>query len=125
MNTEQAPVARVFNALADPTRRAIVERLARQPPSAPMSVSRLAEPFDMTITAVSQHLAVLEESGLVRTTKTGRVRTCAIEKRGFSVLETWISHQRALWDERLDQLGELLAEPELGPEDDEAGWDER
>jgi DNA-binding transcriptional ArsR family regulator len=97
---------RVFNALGDPTRRAIVDRLSR----GPSTVSRLAEPLEITITAVRQHLDVLEDCGLVRTEKVGRVRTCRFEMKGLAVLEDWISHHRSLWEERLDQLGDLLAE---------------
>jgi DNA-binding transcriptional ArsR family regulator len=97
---------RVFHALGDPTRRALVERLS----DGPLSVSRLAEPFDMTLTAVVQHLQVLEESGLVRTEKIGRVRTCRIETAGLAVMEKWIADRRSRWERRLDRLGDLLAE---------------
>jgi DNA-binding transcriptional ArsR family regulator len=96
----------VFHALGDPTRRAIVEKLS----DGPLSVSRLAEPFDMTLTAVVQHLQVLEESGLVRTEKIGRVRTCRIETAGLAVMEKWIRDRRSKWERRLDRLGDLLAE---------------
>ncbi len=65
----------------------------------------------MTLTAVAQHLQVLEESGLVRTEKLGRVRTCGIETAGFTVLEQWLRDRRSLWERRLDRLGDLLAEP--------------
>jgi len=101
-------VARVFHALGDPTRRAIVERLSERP----YSVSGLAAPLEITLTAVIQHLQVLEESGLVRTQKVGRVRTCSLAPHGLSVLERWIAERRSLWDHRLDQLGDLLAEPD-------------
>ena len=97
---------RVFHALGDPTRRALVERLS----DGPLSVSRLAEPLDMTLTAVVQHLQVLEESGLVRTEKVGRVRTCSIETVGLAVMEKWIVDRRSRWERRLDRLGDLLAE---------------
>ena len=100
-------IDRVFHALGDPTRRAIVERLSE----GPLSVSRLAEPFRITVTAVMQHLQVLEESGLVQTEKLGRVRTCLLEPAGFSALEQWIRDRRSTWERRLDQLGEILAEP--------------
>lgn len=89
-------------------RRAIVEKLSE----GPLSVSRLAEPLDITLAAVVQHLQVLEESGLVRTEKTGRVRTCSIEPAGFSVAEQWIVDRRTIWERRLDRLGDLLAEPD-------------
>lgn len=103
-----AHVDRVFHALGDPTRRAIVERLSQ----GPLSVSGLAAPLAITLAAVVQHLQVLEKSGLVRTVKTGRVRTCRIESKGLSVAERWIADRRALWDQRFDRLGKLLAEPE-------------
>ncbi len=78
----------------------------------PQSVSRLAAPLDITLTAVAQHLQVLEESGLVHTEKLGRVRTCRIETAGLAVLEQWIRDRRSPWEQRLDRLGELLAEPD-------------
>jgi DNA-binding transcriptional ArsR family regulator len=106
----------VFHALGDPTRRAILERLSE----GPMSVSRLAEPLEMTLAAVVQHLQVLEECGLVQTEKLGRVRTCRIESAGFSVAAQWIADRRTLWERRLDRLGELLAEPE---EDSPSGYE--
>ena len=106
----------VFHALGDPTRRAILERLSE----GPMSVSRLAEPLEMTLAAVVQHLQVLDECGLVQTEKLGRVRTCRIESAGFSVAAKWIADRRTLWERRLDRLGELLAEPE---EDSPSGYE--
>jgi DNA-binding transcriptional ArsR family regulator len=106
MSSPKVTIDRVFHALGDPTRRAILDRLSR----GPLSVSRLAEPLDITLTAVAQHLQVLEESGLVHTEKVGRVRTCRIEPTGFSVLEKWIGDHRSLWERRLDRLGDLLAE---------------
>jgi DNA-binding transcriptional ArsR family regulator len=96
----------VFHALGDPTRRAIVDRLSL----GPASVSGLATPLAITVTAVAQHLQVLERSGLVHTQKAGRVRTCRIEPVGFSALEQWIGEHRALWERRLDRLGEVLEE---------------
>ena len=110
MPSPRVDVERVFHALGDPTRRAIVEKLSE----GPLSVSRLAAPLEITLTAVAQHLQVLEESGLVRTEKIGRVRTCRIEKTGFSVLEQWIRDRRSTWERRLDRLGDLLAEPDEG-----------
>lgn len=106
MATFDASVDLVFHALGDPTRRAILDQLSE----GPRSVSRLAEPLDITLTAVAQHLQVLEECGLVHTEKVGRVRTCRIETAGFSVLERWIRHHRSQWERRLDRLGDLLAE---------------
>ncbi len=106
MPSTKVKVGRVFHALGDPTRRAIVEKLS----AGPLSVSRLATPFDITLTAVAQHLQVLEESGLVHTEKVGRVRTCRLETAGFSILEQWIGDRRSMWERRLDRLGDLLAE---------------
>ena len=100
----------VFQALADPTRRMIVERLCR----GPMSVSELAQPHDMSLAAVMQHLQVLEASGLVRSQKTGRVRTCHLESAALKAAEKWFSGRRAHWERCLDQLADYLAEQD-GP----------
>jgi DNA-binding transcriptional ArsR family regulator len=100
----------VFQALADPTRRAIVERLTR----GPASVSELTRPLTMSMPAVLQHLRVLQDSGLVRSNKTGRVRTCEIEPTALSTAEQWIGDRRSRWERRLDRLGDFLddtAEP--------------
>lgn len=94
----------IFHALGDPTRRAIMERLS----DGPVSVSQLAEPLNMTLAAVVQHLQVLEESGLVATEKVGRVRTCRIEPAGLSAAAQWIADRRSTWERRLDLLGDLL-----------------
>ncbi|MBY0505049.1 MAG: metalloregulator ArsR/SmtB family transcription factor [Bryobacteraceae bacterium] len=101
-----ASVAAVFHALGDPTRRAIVERLSERPRSATL----LAEPLGITVAAVVQHLAVLESSGLIRSEKVGRTRTCRIEPLGLRTIEDWISEQRTLWERRLDRLGKVLDE---------------
>jgi DNA-binding transcriptional ArsR family regulator len=85
-----------------------VERLSK----GPASVSSLAAPLLITLAAVVQHLQVLEKSGLVRTEKLGRVRTCRIEPAGLSVVEQWIRDRRSLWETRFDRLDELLAEPD-------------
>jgi DNA-binding transcriptional ArsR family regulator len=95
-----------FQALADPTRRIMVERLSR----GPASVSELARPLAMTLSAVVQHLQVLQESGLVRSEKSGRVRTCRIEPTALRRAEDWIAGRRTSWEHRLDRLGEYLAE---------------
>jgi DNA-binding transcriptional ArsR family regulator len=108
MSRQKVNIDRVFHALGDPTRRAIVERLS----VGAMSASRLAIPLDMTVAAVVQHLQILEKSGLVRTTKVGRVRTCRIEPSGLSVAERWIEDRRSLWEKRFDRLGDLLGEPD-------------
>jgi DNA-binding transcriptional ArsR family regulator len=90
----------VFRALADPTRRRVLERLSRSP----ASVSELAEPFDMALPSFVQHLKLLEESGLVRSEKAGRVRTYRIAPRRLRLAESWLTRQRSLWERRLDQL---------------------
>jgi len=97
---------RLFHALGDPTRRSILDRLVERP----MSVSRLAEPLGVTLTAVTQHLQILEEVGLVHTEKLGRVRTCRLEPAGFRALEQWIRDHRTAWERKLDRLGQILAE---------------
>lgn len=106
MLNQQSALDRVFQALADPSRRSMVERLSR----GPASVSELAEPFDMSLPAIVQHLAVLESSGLVRSEKTGRVRTCRIEPTALRSAEQWILERRASWETRLDRLGDFLVE---------------
>ena len=98
----------VFQALADPSRRTMVERLSR----GPASVSDLAQPLDMSLPAVMQHLQVLESSGLVRSEKTGRVRTCRIEPSVLSAAEGWFTKRRASWERRFDRLEAFLAEDE-------------
>jgi DNA-binding transcriptional ArsR family regulator len=108
MATQAAQLDDAFRALADPTRRAMVERLSR----GPVAVSDLAEPFAMSLAAVVQHVQVLEESGVIHTEKIGRVRTCRLEPRGMEGAERWIAKHRALWERRLDRLGEFLAEQE-------------
>lgn len=108
MPTKNIDINRVFHALGDPTRRAILDRLT----AGPASVSQLAEPLGITITAVAQHLQILEESGLAQTEKTGRVRSCRIEPAGFDELERWISNHRTQWEKRLDRLGQFLIEEE-------------
>ena len=98
----------MFQALADPARRQMVERLTR----GPASVSQLAEPLTMSLSAVVQHLNVLEASGLVRTEKLGRVRTCRIEPQALRAAENWINERRVAWERRLDRLGDFLTETE-------------
>jgi DNA-binding transcriptional ArsR family regulator len=105
MLNQSTALDRVFQALADPSRRAMVQRLTR----GPASVSELAAPLDMSLPAVVQHLQLLEASGLVRSEKLGRVRTCRIEAKALRQAEHWISERRALWERRLDRLGEYLA----------------
>jgi len=100
MPTAVAPVDAVFRALADPTRRTVVERLSRSP----ASVSELAAPFEIALPSFVQHLGVLEGCGLVTSTKTGRVRTYALVPERLSLAEDWLAEQRSLWEKRLDQF---------------------
>jgi len=102
--TPAASLDRVFDALADPTRRAMVEHLSR----GPASVSELAAPLPMSLPAVVQHLQVLEQSGLVKTQKVGRTRTCTIDTSALSQVEQWINDRRTGWEKRLDSLGTFL-----------------
>jgi DNA-binding transcriptional ArsR family regulator len=103
---QSATLDLMFQALADPTRRVMVERLSR----GPTSVSELAQPLAMSLSAVVQHLQVLEASGLVRSEKVGRVRTCRIDPTALGTAEEWIARRRANWARRLDRLGDYLAE---------------
>ena len=96
----------LFQALAVPARRVMVERLSR----GPASVSQLAKPLAMSLPAVVQHLQVLESSGLIRSEKTGRVRTCRIEPAALKTAEDWIARRRANWERRLDRLAKHLSE---------------
>jgi DNA-binding transcriptional ArsR family regulator len=107
---------RVFHALADPARRAMVERLSL----GPAPVSELARPLPMSLPAAMQHLGVLEAAGLVRSTKSGRVRTCAIDPQALSQVEQWIGARRLEWERRLDRLGAYLETLESKGEDDGA-----
>src|SRR5271169_468190 len=104
MLNQSIDLDRLFHALADPTRRAMVERLSL----GPAPVSEMARPLPMSLPAAMQHLRVLETAGLVRSQKTGRVRTCAIEPQALSQAEQWINARRIEWDHRLDRLGEYL-----------------
>ena len=105
MLNNETTLDHVFHALSDPARRAMVARLTR----GPAPVSELAKPLDMSLSAVVQHLAVLETSGLVRSEKTGRVRTCRIEPKTLRSAEQWITERRTVWERRLDRLGDYLA----------------
>ncbi len=105
MLNQPADVDVIFHALADPTRRGIVERLGR----GPASVSELAQPLPMSLPAVVQHLHVLEASGLVRSEKVGRVRTCHLELKTLTTVQDWIAARRTAWERSLDRLGDYLA----------------
>lgn len=91
---------RAFSALADPTRRAIVSRLCE----GPKSISELSEPFDMALPSLLKHVQVLEQSGLISSEKTGRVRTCRIEPHALQETEAWIHQHVASWERRLDRM---------------------
>jgi DNA-binding transcriptional ArsR family regulator len=108
MQSRSESLDRLFYALSDPTRRAMVERLSR----GPLSVSELAEPLAMSLPAVMQHLDVLETSGLVRSEKIGRVRTCRVESSALDPIEKWVAARRSAWERRFDRLGDFLAEQE-------------
>ena len=95
---------RVFYALSDPSRRSMIEALSGKE----ASVSELARPFKMSMAAVVQHIQILEESGLIRTHKVGRVRTCRIEPRSLEMIESWLSQRRRFWEKNLDRLDEFL-----------------
>ena len=95
---------RIFQSLADPTRRAVLERLA----NGPATTGELAEPFRMALPSFAQHLDVLETSGLVRSRKSGRVRTYRLAPRSLKAAERWVTTQRAVWECRLDQLDHYL-----------------
>jgi DNA-binding transcriptional ArsR family regulator len=106
MVNQVAELDRVFQALADPGRRLMVERLSQ----GPASVSELGRPLAMSLAAVVQHVQVLEASGLVRSRKVGRTRTCTINAEALSLAESWIAGRRRLWERRLDRLGDYLAD---------------
>jgi DNA-binding transcriptional ArsR family regulator len=101
-----APLDLLFQALAVPARRVMVERLSL----GPASVTQLAKPLAMSLPAVVQHLQVLEASGLIRSEKAGRVRTCRIEPAALKTAEDWIARRRANWERRLDRLAKHLGE---------------
>ena len=100
MGQYQDPLGEVFQALADPTRRAVLGRLSR----GPASVSDLAKPFEMALPSFMKHIRFLEGSGLIRTHKHGRVRTCEIDGEKFAAAEAWLSRQRSIWEGRADRL---------------------
>lgn len=104
MTNNQATLDMVFHALADSTRRQVLERLA----VGPMSVSELAHPFQMALPSFLQHLRVLEECGLIHTRKQGRVRTCELSSGNLGPAEDWLTGQREIWHARLDRLDTLL-----------------
>jgi DNA-binding transcriptional ArsR family regulator len=112
LNYKAQPLDRAYQALGDATRRALVERLT----SGPATVSELAAPLPMSLPAVMLHLKVLEESGLVKSEKQGRVRTCRVAPEMLSEAERWIAERRLMWERHLDRLGAFLGETK--PEDE-------
>jgi len=117
MLNQAADLDRVFHALADPGRRVMLERLSK----GPASVSELGRPLAMSLAAVVQHVQVLEESGLVRSQKLGRIRTCSLNPATLRSAEHWISERRTLTERRLDRLGDYLAQTAESPETGPAG----
>ena len=125
MLNQVADLDRVFQALADPGRRVMVERLSR----GPASVSELGRPLPISLAAVVQHVQVLEASGLVRSQKVGRTRTCSINPAALRSAESWIAGRRTLTERRLDRLGDYLAatadEPDAGAAPSSTGTGQR
>ena len=112
MVNQQEPLDQLFAALADPSRRAMVDRLC----SGPTTVSELARPLPMSLPAALQHLRVLERSGLVVTRKVGRVRSCSLRPQALVTVQQWLGDRRALWEQRFDRLGDLLAAEPTPPD---------
>ena len=110
MVNHQPSVDRVFHALADPTRRAIVTQLSLRQ----ATVSEIAKPLAMSLAAVVQHIQLLEQCGVIRTEKTGRVRTCRVESQALAVVEQWLSARRSAWESHFDRLGAVLEEQNRG-----------
>lgn len=108
---QKPSIDRVLHALGDPTRRAIVERVS----DTPVSLSKLVEPLGITLAAVVQQVQILEESGVVRTEKVGRVRTCRLDPASLDTLDDWVRSRRSSWEVRLDRLGRVLMEDEENP----------
>jgi DNA-binding transcriptional ArsR family regulator len=105
-NQQVSQLNRVFHGLADPTRRAVLQRLSR----GPVPVSELAKPFSMSLPSFLQHLDTLESCGLVKSRKTGRVRTYRLTPQPLKIAESWLEKQRAIWNRRLDQLDTYLSD---------------
>lgn len=104
--TQADPADQVFTALGDATRRAIVKLVAQ----GPQSVSALAGSLNVTLTAITQHLRILQTSGLLRTQKVGRTRMCELDRKGLDVLTQWVAFNRKMWEQRFDALGAILQE---------------
>ena len=101
----------VLVALADPIRRQVVRRLG----SGPASVGELARPFPITLPSFMKHVRSLETSGLIRTAKSGRVRTCTLNRERLALLDSWLAEQRELWESRTDRLEHLVTTTEGTP----------
>lgn len=104
MEQYQERLDELFQALADPTRRAVLGRLGQ----GPASISELAAPFDMALPSFMKHIHLLEESGWIATRKQGRVRTCVIDKKAFATADAWLNEQRALWEARFDRFDAIV-----------------
>jgi DNA-binding transcriptional ArsR family regulator len=104
MAKSSAQLDGVFQALADPTRRGVLVRLG----SGPASVGELAAPFDMALPSFMKHVHHLETTGWIKTHKAGRVRTCALERKSFALVESWLDEQRTIWSERTDRLEDFV-----------------
>jgi DNA-binding transcriptional ArsR family regulator len=102
-----AEIDGVFVALADPTRRGVIRRLGR----GPTSVGDLAREFPMTLPSFMKHVRTLEANGLIRTVKTGRVRTCVLNRERLALVDDWLAEQRRIWEERADRLERLVTQP--------------
>lgn len=98
----------VFVALADPTRRAVIRRLGHRP----TSVGDLAREFPMTLPSFMKHVRTLESNGLIRTVKSGRVRTCVLNRERLALVDDWLAEQRRIWEERSDRLEQFVTAPE-------------
>ncbi|MFA5949039.1 MAG: metalloregulator ArsR/SmtB family transcription factor [Hyphomicrobium sp.] len=107
MEKYQVRLNDLFQALADPTRRAVLGRLGK----GPASISELAKPFDMALPSFMKHIHILESSGWIVTRKDGRVRTCVIEKKAFAAADAWLAQQRSIWEARFDRFDALLEDP--------------
>lgn len=104
LNHSSPSLDRIFYALSDPSRRTIVETLSKKE----ASVSELAHPLKMSMPAVVQHIQILEESGLIQTSKVGRVRSCKMKPDSLKLVENWLNDRRKFWENNLDRLGEFL-----------------
>lgn len=98
----------VFVALSDPTRRAVIRRLGE----GPASVGELSEPFRITLPSFMKHVRTLEASGLIRTQKSGRVRTCTLNRDRLGLIDEWLADQRRLWESRTDRLEQFVTDPQ-------------